>query len=860
MRISLPILALSLLVGACGSSESNEPNKAHIPSSKGIQTIGTTESVWPRRIGSPALNRKIEENVSSVLARLSIEEKVGQIIQPEIRNVSPDDIRKYHLGAVLNGGGTTPNNDKYAKIEDWVDLADQFYNASMDESDGKIGIPLLWGSDAVHGNNNLFGATLFPHNIGLGAANDPELIERIGKITALELSVTGLDWTFGPTVAVVRDDRWGRTYESYSESPEIVTAYAKMMVKGIQGSDDANQFAPGNIIATAKHFLGDGGTTNGIDRGDTAVDENELMSVHGAGYISALDSNVLTTMASFNSWNGKKLHGHKYLLTDVLKGQLGFNGFVVGDWNGHRQIPGCTVVRCPEAINAGLDMFMVPEDWRELYQNTLADVKNGAIPISRLNDAVRRILRVKFQAGLFSAGPVKQRPQISKADLVGSPVHRLVAREAVRKSLVLLKNNKGVLPIQPKKNVLIAGAAANNIGQQSGGWTLSWQGTDNTNKDFPGATSIFDGLAQAINKIGGQAVLSEDGRWTKDDFKGQASPDLAVVVIGEEPYAEWHGDIANIEYQAGTKTDLALLKTLKAQGIPVITVFISGRPLWVNKELNASDAFVAAWLPGSEGNGIADVLIADANGKPNYDFQGRLSFSWPKRSSQTNLNIGQADYDPLFPYGHGLSYVNPVELTNNLDESSIRQAQDPIPDVWVFVSRTNSPWQIHLRPSDAQSITVSGNSAGSKDGKLMLTSVDKESQEDARRIKWNGPGVIAFSTPIPLDLSDLEEAGGTLQFDIKVNQIPSGEVNLAMNCDTGCEQSRSLTTIAKSKEANKWQKLSFDLGCFTKSNQDLGSVRDIFTLESTGLFDVSLANIKVVKKSNDPNDKVLSCD
>lgn len=859
MRISLPILALSLLVGACGSSESNESNIAHTQASKGIQNIGASESIWPRRIGSPSLNRKVEENVSSVLARLSIEEKVGQIIQPEIRNVSPDDIRKYHLGAVLNGGGTTPNNDKYATVKDWVDLADQFYNASMDESDGKIGIPLLWGSDAVHGNNNLFGATLFPHNIGLGAANDPELIERIGKITALELSVTGLDWTFGPTVAVVRDDRWGRTYESYSESPEIVTAYAKMMVKGIQGSDDANQFAPGNIIATAKHFLGDGGTTNGIDRGDTAVDENELMSVHGAGYISALDSNVLTTMASFNSWNGEKLHGHKYLLTDVLKGQLGFNGFVVGDWNGHRQIPGCTVVHCPEAINAGLDMFMVPEDWRELYQNTLVDVKKGTIPMSRLNDAVRRILRVKFQAGLFSAGPVKQRPQISKANTVGSPEHRSVAREAVRKSLVLLKNNMGVLPIQPKQKVLVAGVAANNIGQQSGGWTLTWQGTDNTNKDFPGATSIYDGLAQAINKTGGQAVLSEDGSWNEGDFNDQASPDLAVVVIGEEPYAEWHGDLANIEYQYGTKTDLALLKKFQAEGIPVVTVFISGRPLWVNKELNASDAFVAAWLPGSEGSGVADVIVADANGKPNYDFQGKLSFSWPKRSSQTNLNFGQRNYDPLFPYGHGLSYVSPAELANNLDESSTRQAQDPIPDIWVFVSRTNSPWEIHLRSANEQSTIVSGNSAESKDGSLKLISIDKESQEDARRIKWIGPGAIAFSTPIPLNLTDLEEDGGILQFDIKVNQIPSSDVDLGMNCDTVCERRSSLTGITTSKNSHQWQTLSFELGCFANNNQELSAVRDVFTLESSGSFDVSLANIKVVKKSNASNNTVLSC-
>jgi beta-glucosidase len=805
------------------------------------------------------LDSAIEQKVSVILEKMSIEEKVGQIIQPEIKSITPQDVRDYHLGAVLNGGGTTPNNNKYATASDWVDLAEQFYQASMDESDGKTGIPVLWGSDAIHGNNNLFGATLFPHNIGLGAANDPDLMERIGEITALELAVTGLDWTFGPTVAVARDDRWGRTYESYSESPEIVKTYAKRLIQGIQGTNRQGDFVPGKVIATAKHFLGDGGTTNGVDRGDTAVDEEELMKVHGAGYISALDSNVMTTMASFNSWNGEKLHGHEYLLTDVLKGRLGFQGFVVGDWNGHRQLPGCTVTHCAKAINAGLDMFMVPQDWKELYINTLQDAQSGAISMSRLDDAVRRILRVKFHAGLFDAGPIKRRAQISQGKLVGSDQHRLVAREAVRKSLVLLKNNKKLLPINPKSKILVAGSAADNIGQQAGGWTLTWQGTGNKNQDFPGAMSIYRGIAEQVAESGGQVVLREDGVWQENDYIDGGVPDVAIVVIGEEPYAEWHGDIANIEYQYGHNSDLALLKSLAEKNIPIVTVFISGRPLWVNKELNASDAFVAAWLPGSEGAGVADVLLASANGSPRYDFQGRLSFSWPKRVSQVTLNTGQADYDPLFPYGYGMTYETYQEIASDFDESSERFKDDPLGEQWVFVSRENSPWSIELREPNTQPTIVNGNFAQTENQSITLSSVDKVSQEDARRISWVQPGSIALTAPTPLGLSDFEEVGGFLEFELKVNQAPSAELTLVMACDTHCEGEVPLNDYAQLSQARHWSKVAVSLSCFTVGGGSLDSVRDVFNIRSDGVVDLSIANIKVVQNHDDTSVTNLAC-
>lgn len=850
MNKYLLIIALVLSLSSCTQIGTKNSVVKQSATSGASEKQAFNESVWPKLPDSPPLDDDIERRVSALMAKMSVAEKVGQIIQPEIRNITPADIRDYHLGSVLNGGGTTPNADKYASVADWVDLAEQFYQASMDESDGKVAIPILWGSDAVHGNNNLFGATLFPHNIGLGAANDPDLMFRIGKATASELAVTGLDWTFAPTVAVVRDIRWGRTYESYSESPEIVGAYAKMMIQGIQGDSRPGEFSPNNIIATAKHFIGDGGTTNGVDRGDAAISEQQLFEIHGAGFISALESNVLAIMASFNSWNGEKLHGHEYLLSDVLKGRLGFKGFVVGDWNGHQQIPGCTVDHCAAAVNAGVDMLMVPEDWREMYKNTMQDVENGEITVSRLDDAVRRILRVKFMAGLFEAGPVNQRPQVNKQGSVGGAEHRALAREAVRKSLVLLKNNEKVLPLNPSSKVLISGSAADNIAQQAGGWTLSWQGTGNTNSDFPGASSIFSGIQKVVNDAGGQVVLREDGVLKEGDFAGSNRPDVAIVVIGEQPYAEWHGDLANIEYQYGSKADLALLDKLKSMGVPVVTVFISGRPLWANKELNRSDAFVAAWLPGSEGGGVADVLFSDANGKVQYDFQGRLSFSWPKRASQPKLNSEQQSYDPLFEYGYGLSYAKEHGSVAQLDESRARQSKDVLGELWVFVSRANAPWEIQLRSDGLSNITVTGNSASLGDGVVELSSVDKVAQEDSRRVKWLGSQAasMALSTFAPLNLDDFVQEGGALEFDIIVNSVPDGKFKLGMNCDSACSNKVSLAEFAGSEKAQEWSTVSVDLGCFITEAESLAAVRDVFELHSSAQADAAIANIKVVAK------------
>jgi len=593
---------------------------------------------------------QLEAKVAALLARMTLEQKVGQMVQADIRSLTPDDVRKYRLGSVLNGGGAWPNENKHASVADWVALADRYYDASMDTANGALAIPIMWGTDAVHGHNNVIGATLFPHDIGLGAAHDPDLIERIGTATAREVAATGLDWTFAPVVAVVRDDRWGRTYESYSEDPEIVRTYAERIVRGLQGAPGSREFLDSShVLATAKHFIGDGGTTDGVDRGDTHLSEEDLLRIHSLGYVAAIKAGVQTIMASYNSWNGWKVHGQQHLLTDVLKQRMGFDGIVVSDWDGVDEVQGCSKDKCAQAINAGIDMVMVPTEWKSFFTNTLDLVRAQKIPMARIDDAVTRILRVKFRAGLFERGRPSSRPLANKRELVGAPEHRELARQAVRESLVLLKNERGLLPLQRKSRVLVVGEGADRIPQQTGGWTLTWQGTDNANAEFPGATSILQGIQRTVGEAGGKVSSSVDGLQ-------QSRPDVAVVVFGETPYAEWFGDLRSIEYRSAGGAELALLQQLRQASVPTACVFLTGRPLVIEQQLAACDAFVVAWLPGSEGGGIADVLFRKANGRVNYDFVGKLSFSWPRTAAQTALNRNDPKYEPLFPYGFGLRY------------------------------------------------------------------------------------------------------------------------------------------------------------------------------------------------------------
>ena len=629
----------------------------------------------------------IEPRVQEILSSMTLEQKVGQMIQGEIRFMSPQDVKDYSIGSVLNGGGAFPNNDQNASIDDWLALADAYYSASMDTSSGSAGIPIIWGTDAVHGHNNVVGATLFPHNIGLGAANDPALMRSIGDAVAKEVAVTGLDWIFAPTVAVVKDYRWGRTYEGYSSEAAIPKAYASEIVIGMQG--DINELATRHdkVIATAKHFIGDGGTYRGIDQGDTRLSLEALLELHGQGYHSAIDADVQTVMASFNSWNGEKIHGHRQLLTDVLKGQMGFDGILVSDWNGTGQVQGCTDEICAQAINAGIDMVMVPEDWKPMLLNTIEQVKQGLIPMSRIDDAVTRILRVKLRLGLYQKGLPSSRELAGNQQLMGSKQHREIAREAVRKSLVLLKNQQNILPIKPNQHVLVVGDGANDIAKQSGGWTITWQGTELDNSDFPDATSIYQGIQQAVTSNGGSTELSEKGEWNK-------KPDIAVVVFGEEPYAEGQGDVETLGYKGGATNDLQLIQKLKAQNIPVVAVFITGRPLWMNAEINASNAFVVAWLPGSEGQGVADVLVADEKGQARYDFTGRLSFEWPN----ADINVDDVKLpvtEQLLYLGAGLSYGDEAILSESLRDKPLSNVAT-VGEV-IFAGSSRGAWTMLRR-------------------------------------------------------------------------------------------------------------------------------------------------------------------
>ena len=596
--------------------------------------------------------------VESILSRMTLDQKLGQMTQPERQHITPDEVARCHIGSVLSGGGSWPGENR---PDDWVAMNDAYWAASVEDGGDRIAVPLLYGVDAVHGHNNVRGAVLFPHNIGLGAADDPDLIERIARVTAREVLATGVEWTFAPTLAVVRNDHWGRTYESYSEDPEIVSRYAGAFVRGFQG--DLGRDA---VVACAKHWVGDGGTNHGIDQGETDIPEEELREIHIAPYRPAVDAGVLTVMASYNSWNDVKCHANRYLLTDVLKGELGFDGFVVSDWDAIDQLADDYAEAIRLSVNAGVDMFMVPDKWQRFLTDLKAEVEAGRIPMERIDDAVRRILRVKQAYGLFDRPRPAER-YWSGSDAFGSDEHRAVAREAVRKSLVLLKHQGDVLPLTPAgddgRTILVAGKSANNIGFQCGGFSVAWQGTDG-NDAVEGGTSIWDGIRAMAPGV----ELSEDG-----SAADAARHRVAVVVIGERPYAEGMGDVrpaggvvkrgssfepspgpgtmqpygTTLEHAVSHPEDLAVLERVAQAGVPIVTVLVAGRPLVVNAELERSSAFICAWLPGSEGDGVAQVLFG------RYPFQGRLSFSWPRDDGQ-NPNRGD-DADPLFPYGFGLT-------------------------------------------------------------------------------------------------------------------------------------------------------------------------------------------------------------
>lgn len=635
--------------------------------------------IWPMGQSGVPADPKLDAHVADLVSRMSLEDKIGQIIQPDVGSITLDDIRHYHFGSILNGGDSGPNADKRASAQEWLKSADAYYAASIDVEPGRPAIPLMWGIDAVHGNAKVIGATVFPHNIGIGAMHDPELARQIGAITAVELRVIGGDWTFAPVVAVVRDDRWGRSYEGYGEEPWLVSEMAASVIEGLQGKPGQSDFlSDAHVIATAKHFLGDGGTDGGVDQGNNINGEESFRDIFAPPYAAAIGAGVQTIMASYSSWRGEKMHGNRALLNDVLVDRMGFDGFVVGDWNGYAQLPGCTRESCPQALLAGVDMYMAPDGWRGLFQNLLKQVRSGGIPMSRLDQAVTRILRVKARAGILAAGKPSSRPFAGQLNLLGSPGHRAVARQAVRESLVLLKNENSLLPLSPHLNVLVTGDGADNLPKQCGGWTISWQGNGNSRADFPNGQTLYESIRDVMKASGGTATLSVNGVFG-------TRPDVAIVVFGENPYAEFKGDLPSVDYQPGNRSDLKLLQSLKAQGIPVVSIFLSGRPLYTTPEINASDAFIAAWLPGSEAAGISDLLFRKPDGTMVYDFRGTLSFSWPRGPNQTPLNAGTEPYFPLFPLGYGLAYARPHNV-GSLPEAPTARKGNPVASIAMQVA------------------------------------------------------------------------------------------------------------------------------------------------------------------------------
>jgi beta-glucosidase len=830
------------LIVLCGCGLSYDAEKG----AERVEPPPVHPEIWPAIESPVPIDPEMEIRIDDLLARMSVEDKVGQVIQGEIRHLDPDDVRKYRLGSVLNGGGVQPYAKKWATVDDWLALADAFWEASMDTSDGGVAIPVIWGTDAVHGHTNVFGATIFPQNIGLGATRNPELIREIGRITAVEMVVSGLDWTFAPTVAVVRDDRWGRSYESCSEDPEVARAYAGEMVRGLQGEPGSNAFlAQNHVVACAKHFLGDGGTENGVDRADNRSTEAELRDIHGAGYFSALDAGVQTVMASFSSWQGLKMHGNRGLLTEVLKVQMGFDGFVVGDWNGHADVAGCSSESCPEAFNAGVDMFMVPEDWKALRKNTIKQVESGVISMERLDHAVRRILRVKMRAGLFDQGKPSSRPLAGKTEFLGSPEHRAIARQAVRESLVLLKNNGGLLPLERRQTVLVAGDGADNIGKQSGGWTLTWQGTDTTNQDFPNGSSIWDGIKNVVEGAGGIAVLSEDGSFS-------SKPDVAIVVFGEEPYAEFQGDRETLDYGFSRPNDVKLMKRLQGDGVQVVSIFLSGRPMWVNPELNASDAFVAAWLPGSEGDGVTEVIFRAPDGGIHHDFKGKLAHSWPKTAVQGALNIGDEGYDPLFAYGFGLAYSDTVDLVDLSEDRG-----GVIPDLSrtvYFKGGPVAPWQLFVGDSHFWAVkAVGGNGSTWDRDNLVVKAVDRDLQEDARAVRWAGYdlAVLYLEAAQEVDLTAEAAECMMLAFDVMLEEAPSASVFAAIRCGEGCEGRIDITEALARSPVGEWRTMRLGLGEFADAGSDLSHVTTPFLIGTEGTLALRFANVRLEEAADE---------
>ncbi|MFZ6693416.1 glycoside hydrolase family 3 N-terminal domain-containing protein [Undibacterium sp. SXout20W] len=812
---------------------------ALLTSMSSTSTSASDAVAWPKISGPIQKDPKIEAKVQEILASMTLAQKIGQMTQPEIKTISPKQVSQYYIGSVLNGGGSWPHGDKYASVNDWVKLADEYYEASMNTG-MKYPIPVVWGIDAIHGNSNIYGATLFPHNAGLGAAHDPQLIKEIGTSVAKAVRATGINWVFAPTVAVNKDPRWGRSYESFSSDPALVKTYAFAYVSGLQSKFEEGK----HVIATAKHFIGDGGTDQGIDQGVTKVSEADLLTTHGQGYLGAMAAGVQTVMASYNSWvdttnpdspvDYGKMHGNKKLLNDVLKEKMGFDGFVISDWNAIGQLPGCTNASCALAINAGVDMIMVPDDWQAFIKNTIAQVNAGEIPVTRIDDAVSRILRVKLRAGLFGQPPSAS-VYAGKAENLQD---RALARRAVRESLVLLKNDQHALPLKSSQRILVVGKNADSLVNQTGGWSITWQGADNVNRDFPNGDSILDGILKKASV--GSVVYSPNAENVRlADF------DAIIAVVGETPYAEGNGDIGpidNLKHSLRFPEDLAVVKKVSGHQVPVITVFVGGHTSYLNDLINLSSSFVVAWLPGTEGGGVADVLYQTNEHGKRVDFTGKLSFSWPGDvcpSAQQKIQ---------FERGYGLNYTS-KEVLGKLPEVSSTQGcgnSSTLP-IYIFNERPG----IGLTISSGKEIRSLGRDLNAQFElpTISAKTVQVNTQQDAKLISWNGKASFYAATSHPIFLSDALK-DGFLQFDIAVKEQNQTPVLLSIGCGTACENKKiDLSPYLKLDADSKKKTLQIPLACFVNDKQKIEEITQPFLIETDNKFAAAFANIKIRSKT-----------
>ncbi|MBQ0986847.1 glycoside hydrolase family 3 C-terminal domain-containing protein [Streptomyces sp. F63] len=840
---------------------------------------------WPRVASAVPADPAVEERVRSILARMTPEEKIGQLVQPELAELTPGDVRTYKIGSALNGAGIWPGGNRHADPADWVKTVDLYWEAAEAAyADRPFRVPFMWATDAVHGHNNVYGATIFPHNIGLGAARDPELLRRIGAATAREIAATGMDWTFAPTVTVPRDRRWGRYYEGWSEDPELVHAYAAEMVAGLQGGGGPDGLtAAARVISCVKHWVADGGTADGGDRGTCFAPEDLVRNLHAAGFVSGLAAGAQSVMASFSSWEdpanydhsprhgppyNAKVHGSRYLLTDVLKRAMGFDGIVISDWDAHAEVAGCSVGNANYALNAGLDVLMVAgrEAWRSVYRNALAGLRTGEIPAARIDDAVTRVLRVKMRAGLWDRPRPRDRALTHGTAVLGCAEHRALAREAVRKSVVLLKHTGGVLPLPRTSRVLVSGSGADDIRKQTGGWTLTWQGNDVGLSDLPGATTV----AGAVREITGEE------RCTVDPYPGPVDPtayDVALVVIGEDSYAEMRGTIkawrslAYSELKASYARDLETLRRLRAAGLRVVTVMLTGRPLYTTEEINLSDAFVVAWLPGTEGGGITDVLFAGPDGERAHDVRGRLGFSWPgsRRASAANRipphipgyrvppeeQEPAGEHAPLFPYGYGLSlddadpHRHPLPLDTFEDTTPPPPAAGPLPVLgagsgYRFRIGGHNTWsRVDVSPEEpVDSLIVRSEPGGQGDppGALTLT------------FKGYPVAFVYAERPEPdaqpLDLRGYADDGGRLAFRLRITESPSQPLLLACHDDYPAQPGLDLTRRLAGAEPGRWCELAVPLAELADLGMDLRHVDVPFMLYTEGTAVVSVADVR----------------